>query len=218
MADRDLEGRFWNSTPVVQLFAEDGASSSLIAMLDRLPPSLGPALDIGCGGGRNAEELYRRGYNLSACDAHSAMVEQTAARLGMLPGVQVRQAEMARLPYPDESFELVVASGVFHNAYSRVELQTAVAQAARVLAPGGSMYVNVFVLGDTPLSEQLITVLDPGQDLFLTLDDLRMTLLAPAAMRSLFTSVGLTEHDGHVYGKQEFTGQRDIYQAWLTKS
>jgi SAM-dependent methyltransferase len=216
MADADVEGQFWNSPRIVQIFAQDSPSEVIAAYLASHPGSPGTlALDIGCGGGRHTELLASSGYDVWACDAHAAMVAETSARLGPTMSGRVRQAEMSKLPYARRSFQLVLASGVFHNAYSVDELLRSLAEAARVTAHGGVLYVNMFVRNGLSLDDQRLEAMAGTPDVYLTEDDLRMVLMSPTALRALFAEVGLVERERRLYIKEEFSGQRDVYQGWL---
>jgi len=44
----------------------------------------------------------------------------------------------------DESFDLVVALGIYHCAESRAEWDRALSETARILVPGGKLLVSVF--------------------------------------------------------------------------
>jgi ubiquinone/menaquinone biosynthesis C-methylase UbiE len=55
--------------------------------------------------------------------------------------VQIETADMRALPYPDESFDLVVSSLAIHNIRSNADRKRAVAEGFRVLKPGGRMVI-----------------------------------------------------------------------------
>jgi SAM-dependent methyltransferase len=94
-------------------------------------------LELGCGEGRVVRELAARGYatiglELSPTLARSARDAD--------PGGRYVQADAARLPFADATFDLVVS----FNALMDVErMPEAVTEAARVLRGGGSMCVSV---------------------------------------------------------------------------
>jgi SAM-dependent methyltransferase len=88
-------------------------------------------LEVGCGTGRLAAALAERaGAEVTAVDASRAMVEQARAR-----GVDASQARAESLPFPDASFEAVVMRMAVHL----LERPVALAEAARVLTPGGTL-------------------------------------------------------------------------------
>ena len=73
------------------------------------------ALDIGCGPGAFAWELAVRGLQVTAIDPSRAMVARARRRLS---GTEVEVAygnPLQGLPYPDRSFDIVLASHVVHG-------------------------------------------------------------------------------------------------------
>ncbi len=71
------------------------------------------ALDVGCGPGALATELVRRlGSDLvAAVDPSESFVRAVRERL---PGVSVERATAEHLPFPDQSFDAVLAQLVVH--------------------------------------------------------------------------------------------------------
>ncbi|MBZ5602919.1 MAG: class I SAM-dependent methyltransferase [Acidobacteriia bacterium] len=63
-------------------------------------------LDAGCGTGGAAVLAQRRGAIVSGCDASEEMLAIARSRL---PEADLRVAELENLPYPDRSFDVVLA-------------------------------------------------------------------------------------------------------------
>ncbi|MBA2643014.1 MAG: methyltransferase domain-containing protein [Actinobacteria bacterium] len=105
--------------------------------LELLGVGPGEALDAGMGAGRLLAELAQRGWVVSGIDASAEMV---AAARSRLPDSAARlvQGKIESLPFPDASFDAVVATGVLE--YS--ELERALSELARVLRPGGLAVVS----------------------------------------------------------------------------
>ena len=102
-----------------------------------LVESLGPrsVLDAGCGTGRVAVELARRGIDVTGVDVDAAMLEKARAKAPHLPWVA---ADLAGLDL-GRTFDLVVMAGnvmIFLAPGTEAEV---VAAAARHLAPGGAL-------------------------------------------------------------------------------
>ncbi len=96
-------------------------------------------LDAGCGSGPLTEALRAKGAVVSGFDLSPAMVELARERLG--EDADVRVADLgAPLPYPDDSFDLVVASLSLHYVE---DWTSALAELRRVLKPGGRLTVSV---------------------------------------------------------------------------
>ena len=87
-------------------------------------------LDLGCGEGRIGAELQRRGHTVVGVDSSPGMV----AAAGEL--VEAVVADAAALPFPDASFDLVVA---FMSLQDMDDLDSAVREAGRVLERGGRL-------------------------------------------------------------------------------
>lgn len=93
-------------------------------------------LEIGGGNGAMAAELGRTNpqVRLTVTDLDPVMVRTARQRLGQLPHVVVRQADATRLPYGDESFDVVTSFLMLHHV---IDWESAVSEASRVLRPGG---------------------------------------------------------------------------------
>jgi SAM-dependent methyltransferase len=117
---------------------------------DRLDVSQGDrVLDMGCGAGRHAFELYRRGTDVVAFDQDadelSAVADMFAAMraAGEVPDgaeADVKQGDALQLPFADGEFDRVVAAEVLEHIPAD---EAAIAELVRVLRPGGTMAVTV---------------------------------------------------------------------------
>jgi ArsR family transcriptional regulator len=111
------------------------------ALLGLLPAEgLGRMLDIGTGTGRMLELLAPRVSTGLGVDASRAMLALARARLAK-PGLShcaVRLGDMYRLPLGDGGYDLVMLQMVLHHAEDPASV---LAEAARVLRPGGRLVV-----------------------------------------------------------------------------
>ncbi|HEX6517542.1 MAG TPA: methyltransferase domain-containing protein [Nocardioidaceae bacterium] len=117
---------------------------------DRLGVAPGDrVLDMGCGAGRHAFELYRRGADVVAFDQDAdelaAVSDMFAAmrQAGEVPAgaeADVKQGDALQLPFADGEFDRVVAAEVLEHI---PDDETAIAELARVLRPGGTLAVTV---------------------------------------------------------------------------
>ena len=106
---------------------------NLPALLALLPGPRGRTLDLGCGEGRLGRLLRSRGHQIAGADASPAMVRLAVSHDAAAPAVV---ADAAALPFPDETFGLVVA---YMSLHDMDRMPAAVAEAGRVLERGGRL-------------------------------------------------------------------------------
>jgi SAM-dependent methyltransferase len=108
------------------------------AFLPLVPPPGRLTLDVGCGEGRLARDLARLGHRVTGIDASPAMVAAAAAH----PGAHSRFAvgDATALPVADAAADCVLA---FMSLQDIDDMEAAVTEAARVLAPGGRLVMAV---------------------------------------------------------------------------
>lgn len=99
---------------------------------------LGDVLDAGCGDGTVASLVAPRARSVTCLDRSPRMVEAARQRLAGAPNVQVLEGDVHALPLDDASFDVVV---LFHVLTCAERPERALAEAARVLRPGGSVAV-----------------------------------------------------------------------------
>ncbi|MFN9451330.1 MAG: class I SAM-dependent methyltransferase [Rubrivivax sp.] len=105
-----------------------------------LPRTRGRALDVGAGRGIASYALAKIGFTVDALEPDSsAIVGAQAIRLlakeAALP-IEVTQDFSERLPFEDQSFDLIFARAVLHHTR---DLSSACAEFFRVLRPGGRL-------------------------------------------------------------------------------
>ncbi len=103
----------------------------------------GRILDVGTGTGRILELLGREAEEGVGVDMSREMLAVARARLQRadLSNCLVRQADMYQLPYPGGMFDVVTLHQVLHFAERP---DAALAEAARVLSPGGKLVIVDF--------------------------------------------------------------------------
>jgi len=106
-------------------------------------------LDMGCGAGRHAFEMYRRGADVIALDQDGdelAVVREwfTAMKeAGDVPDgaeADVKEGDALALPFADGEFDRIIAAEVLEHIPADLQ---AIAELARVLRPGGTLAVSV---------------------------------------------------------------------------
>jgi len=133
-------------------------ASEMILNLDRanwclltdLPPE-SRVLDLGAGMGANSHALAKRYREVVAVEPVAERTQFMTERFRQegLPNVRIVQTSLWDLPFPDGSFDLIVMNGVLEwVAQGREgdprEIQlSALRRAARLLRPGGVLYLGV---------------------------------------------------------------------------
>jgi SAM-dependent methyltransferase len=99
----------------------------------------GELLDAGMGPGRLLAHMAERGWEVAGVDASSEMVALARRRLSSARARLV-EGEIESLPFPPESFDAVVATGVLEYVDYRTR---ALEELASVLRPGGLAVVSI---------------------------------------------------------------------------
>lgn len=123
----DLADEWWRT---------DGAFAALHwlarARGEIVPPPAEPGamlLDLGCGGGLLAPHVS--GYRHVGVDLSASALEVAAQH-----GIEPVRSDVADLPFDDAAFDVVAAGEIFEHVE---DLDAAVAEATRVLRPGGTL-------------------------------------------------------------------------------
>jgi SAM-dependent methyltransferase len=93
------------------------------------------ALDVGCGEGRFCRMLKPHGVDVVGVDPTPALI--AAARTRDTRGVYL-EAPAERLPFGDETFDLVVS---YLSLIDIPDIQSAISEMARVLRPDGALLI-----------------------------------------------------------------------------
>ncbi len=116
--------------------------------------ALGPGdhvVDLGCGGGIDsilAARAVGPTGRVTGVDTLAEMCERTrkaAEAAGVAEWCEAAHGEMEDLPLPDDSVDVVISNGVVNLSPRK---SRALAEAARVLRPGGRLCISDFVVSD----------------------------------------------------------------------
>jgi SAM-dependent methyltransferase len=106
-------------------------------------------LDMGCGAGRHAFEMFRRGADVVAFDQDGDELAGVLDLFGAMRAAgeapagaeaDIKQGDALALPFADGEFDRVVAAEVLEHIPDDA---VAIAELARVLRPGGTIAVTV---------------------------------------------------------------------------
>lgn len=154
--------------------ADEEIEQAIGSMLSDRP--IGALLDIGTGTGRMLELFAPKAESAIGIDRSSEMLRLARVKLeeAGISGASLRQGDMNALPLTDQSADSIILHQVLHYAQ---QPGAAIAEAARVLAPGGRLLVIDFAQHDRAELKE--------QDAHLRLG------FADDAMRGWFSAAGL---------------------------
>jgi 2-polyprenyl-3-methyl-5-hydroxy-6-metoxy-1,4-benzoquinol methylase len=98
-------------------------------------------LDIGCGRGEVLLACAARGAEVAGIDYAPAAVEISLDTLAAVPGADVRQGDVTRLPWADASFDAVLSGDVIEHLVA-ADADAMLREARRVLRPGGRLVLH----------------------------------------------------------------------------
>jgi SAM-dependent methyltransferase len=149
--------RYWDAHPIAtdSVPYERGTIDSFDAIFARWEQAMTPRrlefldscrgkrlLEIGCGIGIDGRYLSSIGAQYQAADL-SRQSLRLAQRHFALKGLAPRfaNADATRLPFADETFDVVYSSGVLHHV---PDMRAACREAVRVLRPGGTARIMLY--------------------------------------------------------------------------
>jgi SAM-dependent methyltransferase len=98
-------------------------------------------LDLGCGTGRHAEQLIRRGYEVVGVDASEAMLEAARARL---PGATFVDGDIKSVSLEAEFDAALLMFAVLGYQLSNADVLAALGTARRHMRAGGVLFFDVW--------------------------------------------------------------------------
>ena len=106
-----------------------------------------PALELGCGTGRLIIPIARTGADITGVDFSASMLAQARRRAMRLPAAKrpaLVRGDIRALPFRSRRFGLVMASyGMLQSLLNDDDLDRGLAEAARVLKPGGRFGIDL---------------------------------------------------------------------------
>lgn len=132
------EGAFDEGTRLTDSSLEWVRSKELIGRV--LPPRPGRVADIAGGTGPYAVWLAELGHQVDLLDlapSHVVQSRERAAAAGVV--VTCVEGDARRLPWPDDSFDVVLVMGALYHLQERADRLACLREAHRVLKPGGAL-------------------------------------------------------------------------------
>lgn len=207
MPDYDVEAAHYDATRG----GVPRADAAAAAVLGLVPETARTLLDIGCGTGLVTQRLNRSGLRVHGADASSGMARIAASRVGPT----IVRADVAQLPFRDESLDAVSAVWLLHLA--RIASHAVVAEAARVLRPGGVFVTTVDKDAGHDVGSDIDGLLTPHRTG--TPSD-RADLITSYAARHGLVPVAEARFPGHGQGRTPLAAadavRRGRFESWLS--
>jgi phosphoethanolamine N-methyltransferase len=138
-------------------FMTPGGDGNIANMVDGLELRGRRVLDIGCGIGGPAFVLASKyGAEVTGTDIEPQLIDQArirAERLGLSSSCEFVKVVPGPLDFPDDTFDVVMAAGVIMTVDDKEEL---LAEALRVLKPGGTLTVYDWMKNEGEYSEDML--------------------------------------------------------------
>ena len=117
-----------------------GRQSKVLEMISSLKlPEGSTCLELGCGGGQNAIEYVDLGLNVHGIDSSDELLRTANELASSIPDLSFSNVDLnLKMPFDDESFDLVVVVGTLQYL---MEPSSCVKEVARILKPGGYFVV-----------------------------------------------------------------------------
>jgi SAM-dependent methyltransferase len=197
-------------------FAASGRrdAARLLLGLEPLLSGRERALEIGCGIGRLLEPLAGEFHELYGVDVSGEMIALGRARLAHLASARLEEIPGAgELPFPDSFFDFCFSFITFHHIPEKAIVRRYVAEACRVLRPGGIFRFHLFMRprGLVAGLRERWTKKDTWRGVKFTLEEIR-AMTARAGLEL----VELVSEDAYPEGGRPFFGKQKPDVAWVT--
>jgi ubiquinone/menaquinone biosynthesis C-methylase UbiE len=138
-ADSQLKRRNWSAENPGNVAIRAELVNAVFDLAARELLSAQKILDIGCGSGWWLERLAGEHRISARLHGLELLPERAAAARTRVPAAAIATGDARALPYEDQSFDVVTLFTVLSSLSAREDVQTALHEARRVLAPGGAL-------------------------------------------------------------------------------
>lgn len=128
---KSTQDSIWGYDPV-------GFLPDYINYFATLLPATAKILDAGTGEGRNLKLISQLNGELHAVDGSTNALDKIPAEFRS--GITIKQALLDKLPYPDNTFDLIFGIDIFETLPN---IQEVIAEFKRVLSPNGYILCNI---------------------------------------------------------------------------
>jgi SAM-dependent methyltransferase len=99
-------------------------------------------LDLGCGNGGFTIKFIEA-KNVIGVDSSLEMLKQAKALRSSFPNLSFVEADATKLPFPDKTFDIIVASMLINTIDSKKAVEEIFREAARVLTKDGRLIISM---------------------------------------------------------------------------
>ncbi len=145
----DTRYAYWKPANLFIYQARERIFLSLLRDANMLPLTSRRVLDLGCGDGTVLRDLLRYGareHDLHGLDLLRARVESAQM---LLPAADIRLGDAQSLPWPDDSFDLVLGFTFLSSVVDEGARRRIAGEIMRVTRPGGRVVLYDFRLNPT---------------------------------------------------------------------
>ncbi|WP_246941913.1 class I SAM-dependent methyltransferase [Bacillus pinisoli] len=185
----DEKADFWNQSS--KDMWEHGSRSTIIPFIKEHIPA-GNVLDAGCGDGYGSLLLHKEGYQVTGIDLSGKMVEKAKLQ-DTNENVQFMEADIAKMPFPNDTFDAVMAINSFEWVNDPLMV---LKEFSRVLTESG--YACIGLLGPTAAPRHNSYVRLYGEDVI-------CNTMMPWELEKLATENGFKLVNGHGVYKRGVT-------------
>lgn len=182
------------------------AAAAAEAVLGLLPAGTHRLLDAACGTGTVTRQLAAGGLDVTGVDAAPGMLRRAADRV---PG-RLALADTRQLPFRDASFDAVATIWLLHLLD---DAALVVAEAARVLRPGGSYVTTVDKAAAHDVRSDIDAVMAPRPRRAARDEAALVTGFAEA---SGLVAAGASRFRGRGQGRTPARAAADVRRGWYT--
>ena len=211
------EDDFWNKE--ASFFSNKDPCVHIKNALEKInEKDRGSLLDVGCGGGRNLISAIEKGFDVYGIDSSESMLKETHKKLKKYFPIEeinkrISKMDIRKISNLEKKFEVVLASGVIHQAKSREELKKIVFMMAMLIKKGGLLIGNIFT--SDYLDKEMNYI---GKDVYVTKEGLYMTLVLNSEFLNICEEYGLyLSCDPVEEVKDVGTGKRSILRFELKR-
>lgn len=153
----NANGEFWGSRAKDWADIQEGTVRTVYdTVLSRTKVASGTRLlDVGCGAGMALRMATELGAIVTGIDASESLLEIARTRV---PGGDCRLGDLEKLPFDDNSFDLVTGFNSFQYAGNP---EVALAEARRVTKPDGHIMIMVWGAPEGMEAASLVAALKP---------------------------------------------------------